>query len=355
MISIDIDGPSTMLNSICESIVITQGSVYNHTPAQPIADEPISCISSHVDSSLEHSRSRTPSKKDKIEITDRWHDQTIIHGSSATWRSPFKAKKSTSAPRNTAQSLFAPLDTAEQSSPLPVPDEPRSDTRRSTREIALSPVASSCEKHHQTTSTSPITVPHTMDRSCQYSPPACDDDDSRFCTVNANTQVSAGDLPDFLDTMLHAPPRDHSAFQVYSLEKQRTFSTAPIRPAALERTADSGILVDSHRRKRTNFSRHAEMRSSSSDSEDMSEVTLRPIRRHTSSTKSLSEKKARADRSTSELEQEIVQLRRERTHVLDLLSLNWNRSNIWVELTEAKLNFIIEETGRRRASKKTHT
>ena len=330
MISIDIDGPSTMLNSICESIVITQGSVYNHPSPQPI-------------SSLEHSRSLTPSKKDKIEITDRWHDQTIIHGSSATWRSPFKAKKSTSsASRNTAQSLFAPL---ERSSPLPVPDEPHGDTRRSTREIALSPVVSSCEKHHQTTSTSPITVPHTMDRSCQYSPPTYDD--ARFATASVDTQVSACDLPDFFDTTVRPPSRDHSAFRVYSLEKPGTFSTAPMRAAALERTADSGILVDSHRRRRTHFGRHAEMKSSSSDSDDMSEVTLRPIKRRTSSTKSLTEKKARADRSTSELEQEIVQLRRERTHVLDLLALNWNRSNIWVELTEAKLNFIIEETGRR--------
>ena len=49
--------------------------------------------------------------------------------------------------------------------------------------------------------------------------------------------------------------------------------------------------------------------------------------------------------SATEVEQQILQLRRERTHILDLLSLNWNRSNIWVELTEAKLNYIIGETG----------
>ena len=50
--------------------------------------------------------------------------------------------------------------------------------------------------------------------------------------------------------------------------------------------------------------------------------------------------------SPREIEQQIVQLQRERAHILDLLSLNWNRSNIWVELTEAKLNYIIGETGK---------
>jgi hypothetical protein len=49
--------------------------------------------------------------------------------------------------------------------------------------------------------------------------------------------------------------------------------------------------------------------------------------------------------SSKDIEAEICQLRRERAHILDLLSLNWNRSNIWVELTEAKLNYIIGETG----------
>lgn len=53
-----------------------------------------------------------------------------------------------------------------------------------------------------------------------------------------------------------------------------------------------------------------------------------------------------ATQSTKEIEHEISQLRRERAHILDLLSLNWNRSNIWVELTEAKLNYIIGETGK---------
>jgi len=50
--------------------------------------------------------------------------------------------------------------------------------------------------------------------------------------------------------------------------------------------------------------------------------------------------------SPREIEQQILQLRRERAHILDLLSLNWSRSNIWVELTEAKLNYIIGETGK---------
>lgn len=50
--------------------------------------------------------------------------------------------------------------------------------------------------------------------------------------------------------------------------------------------------------------------------------------------------------TAKDIEQEISLLRRERTHILDLLSFNWNRSNIWVELTEAKLNYIIGETGK---------
>jgi hypothetical protein len=50
--------------------------------------------------------------------------------------------------------------------------------------------------------------------------------------------------------------------------------------------------------------------------------------------------------SAREIEKQILQLRRERSHILDLLSLNWSRSNIWVELTEAKLNYIIGETGK---------
>ncbi|CAF0856701.1 unnamed protein product, partial [Didymodactylos carnosus] len=48
--------------------------------------------------------------------------------------------------------------------------------------------------------------------------------------------------------------------------------------------------------------------------------------------------------SAGELERQIDALRRERAHILDLLSLNWDRSKIWVELTEAKLNYIIGET-----------
>lgn len=67
--------------------------------------------------------------------------------------------------------------------------------------------------------------------------------------------------------------------------------------------------------------------------------------------------KTRLDSSTNEkrldqpvtsakaMEKQISQLRRERAHIIDLLSLNWSRSNIWVELTEAKLNYIIGETG----------
>lgn len=79
--------------------------------------------------------------------------------------------------------------------------------------------------------------------------------------------------------------------------------------------------------------------------EHHSELLIKP--RHSSkSRQNSSSNDKRTDQTTAkEVEQQILQLRRERSHILDLLSLNWNRSNIWVELTEAKLNYIIGETG----------
>lgn len=119
-----------------------------------------------------------------------------------------------------------------------------------------------------------------------------------------------------------------------------------------------------HRRATANFALQVDIKGSSSDSEDVSEVTQRPLNRLKSSTvhddvyEHHSElvistghpikhrSHSSTTQSTKDIEQEISQLRRERAHILDLLSLNWNRSNIWVELTEAKLNYIIGETGR---------
>lgn len=114
-----------------------------------------------------------------------------------------------------------------------------------------------------------------------------------------------------------------------------------------------------------------DIKDSSSDSDEPSEVNQRPISRtklstngdlyehHSellittrSSSKSRQNSSSHDRRSESrqtssprQIEQQILQLRRERAHILELLSLNWNRSNIWVELTEAKLNYIIGETG----------
>lgn len=300
MISIDIDGPSTMLNSICESIVITQGSVYSNVPSKP-TPAPAADL-------LEHSRASTPSKRDRIEVTDRWRDQTVIHGSSTPWRIPFKGKK---AAEPSSVLPVCPSDLSENDFIPPV----------STRDVALSPIRFSPVKQFQNTSTSPLIFTDTVDRCCQFSP---------LETFHGMTQVTTDDFPDFLTTA----NSEQSAFQAYS-------SSALVPAATLERSADSGILVDVHHRTKCHFALQVDLKSSSSDSEEISEVTPRPLTLHPYVEKST------ASSSPSDLEQEILQLRRERTHVLDLLALNWNRSNIWVELTEAKLNYIIGETGRR--------
>ena len=309
MISIDIDGPSTMLNSICESIVITQGSVYSNVPFKPTLAP---AVLAHQDDVLEHSRASTPSKRDRIEVTDRWRDQTVIHGSSTPWRIPFKGKKP--AEPSSILSVCTPDRNDDDFVP------PSSANLVSTRDIALSPIRFSPVKQFQTTSTSPLIFTNTVDRYSQFSP---------LETFHGMTQVTSDDLPDFLTTA----SSEQSAFQAYS-------SSALVPAATLERSADSGILVDVHHRTKCHFALQVDLKSSSSDSEEISEVTPRPLTLHPYVEKST------ASSSPSDLEQEIVQLRRERTHVLDLLALNWNRSNIWVELTEAKLNYIIGETGR---------
>lgn len=253
MVSLDIDGPSTMLNSICESIVITQGTVYTKPTSNPIIENTETI------------------KKDKIEIIDSWHDRTVITGNSTPWRSPFKPPKVTKQ-------------------------------LKSTRDIALSPILFP----------EPSPSPLTVDRACQYSPPI-QQDQGLQCYFKS---LASYELPGYLK------------------------NPQLIRPImTLERSSDSGILVDDnnphhhhHRRKSSNFALQVDMKSSSSDSEDLSELTTREL--------NLNE-----NYSTKEIDQEILQLRRERSHVLDLLGLNWDRSNIWVELTEAKLNYIIGETG----------
>jgi len=256
MISIDIDGPSTMLNSICESIIITQGSFYIK-PAIKIFE---------------------PIKKDKIEVIDSWHDCTVIKGNSTPWRSPFKPLKSSQITKQ----------------------------EKSTRDIALSPIIFDSE----------ISIlPLKVDRSCQYSPPPTHDQGLQ-CYFESLTSY---ENPDYL--------------------KGQNINS-PIRTImTLERSADSGILVDDNHRRKSNLALQVDMKSSSSDSEDISELTTQPFNVYENTNINL---------STIDIDQEIIQLNRERSHVLDLLSLNWDRSNIWVELTEAKLNYIIGETGKKK-------
>ena len=105
MVSIDIDGPSTMLNSICESIVITQGSVYSNTTPRSSIEKPINqpvskgvfdhnlsyspsshpnrvVLDQHEQYLLNSSHTPKPSnKKDRIEVIDTWKDHTVIDGS----------------------------------------------------------------------------------------------------------------------------------------------------------------------------------------------------------------------------------------------------------------------------------
>lgn len=362
MVSIDIDGPSTMLNSICESIVITQGSVYTTNLSKPPVSQPItqSVPKSIFDTSRSHSTStpssrhrhvvldhheeylldssRTPTplqRKDKVEVIDTWQDRTVIDGSSATWRS-------SSLPAHRATKNVQSTDTVQQLPPNNEPShvqmriapshdvkyrtskhidipaaydwtEQTSDTpekpRKTTRDVALSPIIME-SKQYQTSSTSPREKHQKVDRSCQYSPPNKHDFGLQFHydQFNSSTQVSSHDIPNFLIThdgtqTIHEshPPFDDSGIQtqvhtfspalsiassenhhptqpltlsgtdfIGKLNEQRprtstltvtqytdgnyylplndnqptTSATTNLRPATLERSADSGILVD---------------------------------------------------------------------------------------------------------------
>ncbi|CAF1306271.1 unnamed protein product [Adineta steineri] len=480
MISIDIDGPSTMLNSICESIVITQGSVYSNNVSKPVAEKPIThpIPKSIFDNTPSHSssagfrhvvkdyheeylfdRSQTPTPVNKkVEVIDTWKDRTVIDGSSATWRSSslpsHKATKRTdqsnaieqfipSYEPNTVQTRIAPSHDVKYriSEEIDIPDvfdwndksiNTPIKSSKTTRDIALSPII--VERHYHTSSTSPIEMMHEkIDRSCQYSPHGQHDFglQCHFENLTSSTQVSSYDLPNFLithggtqtihdsnhlfddsgiHTHLHAispslsmvssenqhtnqPYTISGTDYIHKINEQRTPTSAltvtqftdghyylpandnnnnnqlPInnRSTTLERSADSGILVDEqssrNRHTKANFALQVDIKGSSSDSEDISEVAQRPIHRKKSSNNdniyehrselvittrnaSINDKRYQQAMlsSAKEIEQQIIQLRRERAHILELLSLNWSRSNIWVELTEAKLNYIIGET-----------
>ncbi|CAM4771306.1 unnamed protein product [Rotaria magnacalcarata] len=344
MVSIDIDGLSTMLNSICESIVITQGSVYTSNSAKSKSEKSNSLSTSDsssytVTNQYEEYLIQTSQhlKDNKIEIIDSWHNHAVISGSNTPWRSPFKPIKyippssSTSTIETNAPSIHyierKPIDSNKQ--------------QKSTRNADLSPIRTHSERQYQTTATSPITVRQTVDRSCQYSPPLTTDQGLQCCfdAKTIFTQVSSSEIPGFLQTQDGIQTNDNLNYR-----------TMLLQPTTLERSADSGILVDDNHRRASNLALQVDIKSSSSDSEDISEVTRRPLLRQTTlnnnhilfENKTLMNSNLKA--TTTEIEQEILQLRRERAHILDLLSLNWTRSNIWVELTEAKLNYIIGET-----------
>ncbi|CAF0791943.1 unnamed protein product [Rotaria sp. Silwood1] len=495
MVSIDIDGPSTMLNSICESIVITQGSVYTNNSLKSSQEKPLNqsitrnifdntnnnfnstsssrlrhvVLDQHEEYLLDTSHTPTPTnKKDKIEIIDTWQDHTIIDGSSTTWRSPslhaYKATKHIE-PSNQVQTFISTIEpnlvqmriapshdikyrTSEhieipsdynwndESSTTPTPIK---HTPKTTRDMALSPILID-NKTYKTSSTSPIGQhQEKIDRSCQYSPPI-QHDFGLQCYVNnstTSTQVSSYEIPNFLLTYdgiqtIHDINQtfDDSGIQTHiqtispslsiaSSDHQQSIHTGKdfirklndsnnnnhasaltitqytddhyylptsdnnnnnnnqtimnTRLTTLERSADSGILVDEqllrNRRNKANFALQVDIKGSSSDSEDVSEVTRRPFNRIKSSINddmyehhseliitapnsnknrqhsSINNKHLEQSiKSAKEIEQQILQLRRERAHILELLSLNWSRSNIWVELTEAKLNYIIGET-----------
>jgi len=252
MVSIDIDGPSTMLNSICESIVITQGSVYSTNSPKSSIDQPIIqpisknifdnnlsqsstsrlrhvVLDQHEEYLLDSSHTPTPSnKKDKIEVIDTWQDRTIIDGSSTTWRSPslqtYKATKhiqptntvehfSSTIQPNTVQMRIAPSHDVKYrtSEHIEIPavydwndqiiDTPKKSSKTTTRDIALSPILID-KKTYRTSSTSPIKSREKVDRSCQYSPPVKHDRSLQchFENLTSSTQVSSYDLPNFLIT-----------------------------------------------------------------------------------------------------------------------------------------------------------
>lgn len=340
MISIDIDGPSTMLSSICESLVITQGTVYSSNIPKSDTEPKSDSLSHPISSQYEEYLLQTsyPIKKDKIEVLNSWHDHTIINGSSTSWRSSFKPVKQLQQSRHSVQTYDSSSSSSNHGENNSLSYNKQ---QKTTRDTTSSPILLHSEKQYRTTGTSPITVPVTFDQSCQYSPPLRQDRNSQCSleTKASSTQVSSYDLPGFLQTQDGIQTNDNLHLR-----------TILVPPRTLERSADSGILVDDNHRMKSNLALQVDLKSSSSDSEDISEVTTRPILRQTPLNNNMIYEntvtvKPNLSISTADIEQQILQLRRERAHVLELLSLNWNRSNIWVELTEAKLNYIIGETG----------
>jgi hypothetical protein len=249
MISIDIDGPSTMLNSICESIVITQGSVYTNSLSKPMNHKPsVSSIPKNVfdshrsqSSHLRHvivdqheeylcdsSRTPTPSKKkEKIEVIDTWQDRTVIDGSSTIWRSPSlvtnKATKQIQPAKSVeyftsigephiVQMHIAPSHDVKYraSEQISIPsafnwndDNAHTPTKSKvpTRDVALSPIQ--IAKDLPTSNSSPVrSSQKKVDRSCQYSPPVKHDLASQCHTdcLSTSTQVFTYDIPQFLIT-----------------------------------------------------------------------------------------------------------------------------------------------------------
>lgn len=363
MISIDIDGPSTMLNSICESIVITQGSVYTTNPPKPSIEQSISqhvpksifdnnlsptssssrlrhvVVDQHEEYLLDSSKTPSPLKKtnnnnNKVEVIDTWQDRTVINGSGTTWRSPSlqssKATKhiqpsynaqqftETNKPNMVHMRIVPSHDVKYRTSEhIEIPavfdwnddttDTPRK-TSKSTRDIALSPILMENKTTYQTSSTSPVKSREKVDRSCQYSPPVKQDFTSQFHFENltSSTQVTASDIPNFLVTnggtqtindsnlifddsgiQTHIQPMSPSlsigssenqptaqpftlsgSDFIRKLNEQRAHATSTLtvtqytddnyylpstdnnqttnnlRPTTLERSADSGILVD---------------------------------------------------------------------------------------------------------------
>lgn len=254
MISIDIDGPSTMLNSICESIVITQGTVYTSSAPKPTISQsiqqPVSknifdhrqsplsrlrhvVVDQHEEYLLDSSRTPTPStKKDKVEVIDTWQDRTVIDGgASSIWRSPsllqtHRANKHVES-STTIESFTPPSEpqfvqqryvpshdvkyrTEEQinipsnfnwnEENIQTPVRSQLKTQPQTRDVALSPILPNRSLSSTNTSTSPIPMRDKVDRSCQYSPPMTQELASQ-CRVDQQTmaiQVFPHEIPHLL-------------------------------------------------------------------------------------------------------------------------------------------------------------
>lgn len=256
MISIDIDGPSTMLNSICESIVITQGTVYTSSKPKPTVSPPVQqpvsknifdhrqsplsrlrhvIVDQHEEYLLDSSQTPTPTpsiKKDKVEVIDTWQDRTVIDGgASSIWRSPsllqtHRANKQIelsatienftppSEPQFVQQRYVPSHDVKyradeqmtvpssfnwnEDNIQTPVRSQPK--IQPQTRDVALSPILLNRSLSSTNTSTSPIPMREKVDRSCQYSPPMTQELASQ-CHIDQQTtaiQVFPHEIPHLL-------------------------------------------------------------------------------------------------------------------------------------------------------------